>query len=110
MRGQVCPIGSAACRTVQKERGAAMTGSMFPGGLRRDGLPTALSDRRRVGHQAPGYRAGTGLDYLAEVAAAVTGCGRAFITLVDEDRSFWKSCLGVDARRTGDRWAKPGRG
>ena len=26
---------------------------------------------------------------------------RAFITLVDEDRSFWKSCVGVDLQQTG---------
>ncbi|MFJ7327358.1 GAF domain-containing protein [Streptomyces cyaneofuscatus] len=31
------------------------------------------------------------------LAARVTGCGRAFVTLVDEERSFWKSCVGVDA-------------
>jgi hypothetical protein len=34
-------------------------------------------------------------DDLARLAAAVTGCGRAFITLVDERRSFWKSCIGA---------------
>jgi GAF domain len=50
---------------------------VFPGGLRPDGLPAALSAPERL--------------------AAVTGCRRAFITLVDERRSFWKSCIGVDA-------------
>ena len=38
-------------------------------------------------------------DGLAEVAAAITGCERAFITLVDGDRSFWKSCVGVGIQR-----------
>jgi hypothetical protein len=36
-------------------------------------------------------------DDLARLAAAVTGCRRALITLVDERRSFWKSCIGVNA-------------
>ncbi len=36
-------------------------------------------------------------DDLARLAAAVTGWRRALITLVDEHRSFWKSCIGVDA-------------
>ena len=42
-------------------------------------------------------------DDLADVAATITGCERAFITLVDEDRSFWKSCVGVDLRQAGGR-------
>jgi len=80
---------------------------MFPGGLRPDGLPAALSDPRRIAAVLA-----TGLldtepeqsfDDLAEVAAAITGCERAFITLVDEDRSFWKSCVGVDIQQTGGR-------
>jgi serine phosphatase RsbU (regulator of sigma subunit) len=107
MRRQVCPIGSAACRAAQRERGAAMTGSMFPGGLRYDGLPAALSDPGRIAAVLATGLLDTGpeqaFDDLAEVAAAMTGCGRAFITLVDEDRSFWKSCVGVDARQAGGR-------
>lgn len=84
-----------------------MTGSMFPGGVRPDGLPAALSDRRRIAAVLT-----TGLldtepkqefDDLADLAAAITGCERAFITLVDEDRSFWKSCVGVDLQQTGGR-------
>jgi hypothetical protein len=83
----------------------AMTGSMFPGGLRPDGLPAALSDPRRIAAVLA-----TGLldtepeqpfDDLAGLAAGITGCERAFITLVDEDRSFWKSCVGVDIQQTG---------
>lgn len=84
-----------------------MTGSIFPGGLRPDGLPAALSDPRRIAAVLA-----TGLldtepeqpfDDLAEIATAITGCERAFITLVDEDRSFWKSCVGVDIQQTGGR-------
>lgn len=73
---------------------------VFPAGVRPDGLPAALSDPKRLAAVR-----GTGLldtgpeeafDDLAQLAAAVTGCGRAFITLVDDQRSFWKSCVGVD--------------
>ncbi|MYX98322.1 SpoIIE family protein phosphatase [Streptomyces sp. SID486] len=74
---------------------------MFVGGTRPDGLPAALSDPRRLAAVEATGLLGTGPDDvfedLAQVAAAVTGCGRAFITLVDEHRSFWKSCVGVDA-------------
>lgn len=80
---------------------------MFPGGLRSDGLPAALSDRSRIAAvHATGLldtEPEQAFDDLAEVAAAMTGCERAFITLVDEDRSFWKSCVEVDLQRTGGR-------
>ena len=33
----------------------------------------------------------------------MTGCGRALITLVDERRSFWKSCIGVNAADAAER-------
>jgi serine phosphatase RsbU (regulator of sigma subunit) len=73
---------------------------MFPGGLRADGLPAALSDPRRVAAVNATGLLDTGperpFDDLAGLAATITGCERAFITLVDEDRSFWKSCVGVD--------------
>ena len=84
-----------------------MTGSIFPSGLRSDGLPAALSDPRRIAAVLATGLLDTGpeqpFDDLAEVAAAITGCERAFITLVDEDRSFWKSCVGVDIQQTGGR-------
>lgn len=79
--------------------------SAWPGGISADGLPAALSDPGRLA----AVRA-TGLldtepeaefDDLAAVAAEMTGCERAFITLVDADRSFWKSCIGVDTAQTG---------
>ena len=65
---------------------------MFPGGLRRDRLPAALSDLRRIAAvQATGLldtEPEQPFDDLAALAAAITGCQRAFITLVDGDRSF----------------------
>ena len=57
-----------------------MTGSIFPGGLRPDGLPAALSDPRRIAAVLA-----TGLldtepeppfDDLAEIAAAITEAAR----------------------------------
>ena len=80
---------------------------MFPGGLRADGLPAALSDPRRLAAVRATGRLDTGpeqpFDDLAGLAAAITGCERAFITLVDEDRSFWKSRTGAGLRQAGDR-------
>ena len=74
---------------------------VFPGGLRPDGLPAALSAPERLAAVRATGLLDTGpedpFDDLARLAAAVTGCGRAFITLVDERRSFWKSCIGVNA-------------
>ncbi|MDI5965493.1 PP2C family protein-serine/threonine phosphatase [Streptantibioticus silvisoli] len=84
-----------------------MTAVEFPGGAGSDGLPAALWDSRRLA----AVRA-TGLldsdpeqafDDLGELAASVTGCGRAFITLVDDRRSFWMSCVGVDVATVAER-------
>lgn len=36
-------------------------------------------------------------DHLARLAAALLGAPRAFVTLVDARRSFWKSAIGVPA-------------
>jgi GAF domain-containing protein len=36
-------------------------------------------------------------DRLARLAASVLDTPYAFITVVDEERSFWKACIGVDA-------------
>jgi GAF domain-containing protein len=76
-----------------------MSDMTFPGGLRSDGLPAALSAPERLAAVRATGLLDTGpegtFDELARLAAAVTGCGRAFITLVDERRSFWKSCIGV---------------
>jgi len=73
----------------------------FPDGLRPDGLPAALSDPERLAAVRATGLLDTGpedpFDDLARLAAAVTGCRRALITLVHERRSFWKSRIGVDA-------------
>ncbi|MFF5638442.1 PP2C family protein-serine/threonine phosphatase [Streptomyces sp. NPDC012825] len=73
----------------------------FPGGLRADGLPAALSDPARLAAVQATALLNTGpeevFEDLASLAARITGSGRAFVTLVDAERSFWKACVGVDA-------------
>ncbi|MFJ9352520.1 PP2C family protein-serine/threonine phosphatase [Streptomyces sp. NPDC101237] len=77
-----------------------MAGTESAGGVRQDGLPAALSDPVRVAAVEATGLLDTGaeevFDDLASLAARITGTGRAFVTLVDADRSFWKSCVGVD--------------
>ncbi|MGW0857084.1 PP2C family protein-serine/threonine phosphatase [Streptomyces sp. NPDC002690] len=79
----------------------------FPGGLRADGLPAALSDPSRLAAVEDTALLDTGpeavFEDLAALAARITGAGRAFVTLVDADRSFWKACVGVDADAMSDR-------
>lgn len=79
----------------------------FDAGIRSDGLPAALSDPARLSAVAATGLMDTGpeeaFDDLASLAARFTGSGRAFVTLVDADRSFWKSCVGVDAVALADR-------
>ncbi|MBY8849596.1 GAF domain-containing protein [Saccharothrix sp. MB29] len=78
-----------------------MNGVVFPGGLREDGLPAGLSDPARLAAVRATGLLDTGpeeaFDDLARLAVAATGCTRAFITLVDDQRSFWKSRVGPDA-------------
>ncbi|MER5410620.1 GAF domain-containing SpoIIE family protein phosphatase [Streptomyces sp. NPDC002769] len=89
-----------------------MPGVTFPGGVRADGLPAALSDPARLAAVAATGLMDTGpepeFENLARLAATVTGCGRAFITLVDDRRSFLKSCVGVDATKTDERQNRVG--
>ncbi|MFD6424907.1 serine/threonine protein phosphatase, partial [Streptomyces sp. NPDC060198] len=84
-----------------------MVGIDFPGGLRADGLPAALSDPSRLAAVEDTALLDTGpeavFEDLAALAARITGAGRAFVTLVDADRSFWKACVGVDADAVSDR-------
>ncbi|MFD7734219.1 PP2C family protein-serine/threonine phosphatase [Kitasatospora phosalacinea] len=79
----------------------------YPGGVRADGLPAALSDPGRVAAVRATGLMDTGpeevFDDLASLAARITGAGRAFVTLVDADRSFWKACIGVDLTGLADR-------
>lgn len=42
-------------------------------------------------------------DRLARLAATLLGTPFAFVTLVDDRRSYWKSCIGVDATGPADR-------
>ncbi|MFD7853410.1 PP2C family protein-serine/threonine phosphatase [Streptomyces microflavus] len=79
----------------------------FAGGQRADGLPAALSDPARLAAVLATGLLDTGpedvFEDLASLAARITGSGRAFVTLVDGDRSFWKACIGVDAPEIADR-------
>jgi serine phosphatase RsbU (regulator of sigma subunit) len=67
----------------------------YPGGVRPDGLPAALSDPDRLAALAASGQVGTApeqaFDDLARLAASVTGCGIAAITFVGEHRTYWKS-------------------
>lgn len=78
---------------------ALETPVVYPRGLRADGLPAALSDPRRVAAvHATGLLDTLGedpFDDIARLAADLTGCARAFVTLVDDHRSFWKACIGL---------------
>ncbi|MFD6417702.1 GAF domain-containing protein [Streptomyces sp. NPDC060194] len=77
--------------------------------VRGDGLPAALSDPARLAAvRATGLLDTPGeevFDDLASLASRITGTGRAFVTLVDADRSFWKACVGagIDADDVADR-------
>jgi sigma-B regulation protein RsbU (phosphoserine phosphatase) len=42
-------------------------------------------------------------DRLARLASTVLGTPYAFVTIVDDKRSFWKSCIGVDDTDPADR-------
>ena len=84
-----------------------VTGAPDPAAATRTALPEAVFDPARLA----AVRA-TGLldtepeeafDDLTSLAAAMTGTTRAFVTLVDDRRSFWKSCVGVDIESLGDR-------
>lgn len=71
------------------------------------GVPRAIGDARRLAAVAD-----TGLldtaaeepfDRLARLASAVLETPYAFVTIVDDKRSFWKSCIGVGATDPADR-------
>ncbi|MEU9799611.1 GAF domain-containing SpoIIE family protein phosphatase [Streptomyces sp. NPDC051000] len=74
---------------------------------RVDGLPVQIWDRARLAAVMATGLLDTGpervFEDLAGLAARVTGSGRAFITLVDGQRSFWKACVGVEATALADR-------
>ena len=68
-------------------------------------LPVELSDPARLGAVRATGLLDTGpeeaFDRLARLAAVVLGAPRAFVTIVDERRSFWKACIGVDLELEG---------
>ena len=74
-----------------------------PGRRPSGGAVGSPADGRRAGHRVLDTGPEEAFDDLADLVATITGCERAFITLVDEDRSFWKSCVGVDIRKAGGR-------
>lgn len=79
----------------------------FPSGLRADGLPAALSDPERLAAVTATGMMDTpqeeAFDQIAALAADITGCDRAFVTFVDESRSFWKAHEGVELSAVSDR-------
>ncbi|AEV84540.1 GAF sensor-containing diguanylate cyclase [Actinoplanes sp. SE50] len=62
------------------------------------GLPPAVFDPARLAAVRSTGLLDTGpeeeFDALTRLAVQVTGAGRAFVTVVDDRRSFWKSCIG----------------
>lgn len=71
----------------------------YPKGSRADGLPAVLSDPDRLAALAASGQVGTApeqpFDDLTRLAMSVTGCSVSAITLVGEDRTYWKSVTGV---------------
>lgn len=57
--------------------------------------PARLAAVRRTGLLDTGPE--DPFDRLARLAAMLLGAPFAFVTVVDDTRSFWKSCVGVDA-------------
>ena len=70
-------------------------------------VPAAVGDPRRLAAVGQSGLLDTGpdeaFDRLARLAATVLEAPVAFVTVVDETRSFWKSCIGVDATALEDR-------
>jgi len=78
----------------------------MPGAAGRQVAPEVLSPRRLAAVYATGLldsEPEEGFDDLARLAAAVAGGQRAFITVVDERRSFWKSAVGPGLGGAGPR-------
>lgn len=42
-------------------------------------------------------------DRLTALASTLLDASAAFATVVDDRRSYWKSCVGVDAQSPGER-------
>ena len=71
------------------------------------GVPAAVSDPARLASVRRTGLLDTGpeepFDRLARLAATLLGAPFAFVTIVDDTRSFWKSCIGVDSIDPADR-------
>ena len=82
----------------------------YPGGVRADGLPAALSDPARLAALDATGQVGTApepvFDDLARLASSVTGCVLAAITFVGEYRTYWKSVPSL-AYGGPDAWQNP---
>lgn len=63
--------------------------------------PARLASVRATGLLDTG--ADEAFDQLARLACRVLDTPYAFVTLVDDTRSFWKSCIGVDATDPAER-------
>ncbi|WP_091446209.1 PP2C family protein-serine/threonine phosphatase [Micromonospora yangpuensis] len=87
--------------------GTGASGVATAGGPAPRALPAQIFDPLRL---AAVHRTGlldTGaeepFDRLAQLAATLLGTPFAFVTVVDDRRSFWKSCIGVDTTDPQDR-------
>ncbi|GAA4567853.1 hypothetical protein GCM10023176_21040 [Micromonospora coerulea] len=63
--------------------------------------PARLAAVRRTGLLDTGPE--EAFDRLTRLAATLLGTPFAFVTVVDDTRSFWKSCIGVDSTDPADR-------
>jgi len=70
-------------------------------------VANAVSDRGRLTAVAEANLLDTaaevGFDRIAALAARLLATPFGFITVVDDQRSFWKACIGVDATDPADR-------
>jgi GAF domain-containing protein len=64
-------------------------------------LPARLAEVRRSGLLDTGPE--EPFDRLTRLACELLGTPYGFVTVVDERRSFWKSCIGVDSTALADR-------
>lgn len=71
------------------------------------GLPVQIFDAGRLAAVRRTGLLDTGpeeaFDRLTRLAATLLGTPFAFVTIVDDTRSFWKSCIGVDSLDPADR-------
>jgi sigma-B regulation protein RsbU (phosphoserine phosphatase) len=70
-------------------------------------LPAAILDADRLAAVRRTGLLDTGpeeaFDRLTRLAATLLGTPFAFVTIVDDTRSFWKSCVGIDSADPADR-------